>query len=251
MTTLVKLCNPALAGATIQSSKTLTNYSVDGNGYVSAPSDDVEALMRAGFQPAFTAVIKSLFVAPLPADLTTVVNAVTPTNVALTIAAQPPQARKLQIRIVIGTTTTTAITAGNLALVGFDQDGNAVSENISLIENASATVKSKWAYSSLTSATVSGYVANGSGTGNTVGIGPSNDFGISTAPGVANFALVKATKIITTVTGAVTAWARAVTDDTAASATVDTTARTVAPTTAPGTAGINDYEFTCSYSIAA
>jgi hypothetical protein len=29
---------------------------------------------------------------------------------------------------------------------------------------------------------------------------------------------------------------------------VDAVARTVAPTTAPGTAGINDYEFTCSYN---
>jgi hypothetical protein len=172
--------------------------------------------------------------------------------VALTIAAQPPQARKLQVRIVIGTTTTTAITAGNLALVGIDQDGNAVSENISLIANASVTRKSANAYAYLTSATVSAYAANGSGTGNTVGLGPSNDFGIACGQGVvSNFALVKANKIITTVTGSVTAWARAVTDDVAGSATVDTAARTVAPTTAPGVAGINDYEFVVSFNLAA
>ncbi len=191
---------------------------------------------------------KFMILAPLPADLTTVVNAVTPSNVALTIAAQPPQARKLQIRIVIGTTTTTAITAGNLALIGMDQDGNAVTENISLIQNASATLKSAHAYASLTSATISAYAANGSGTGNTVGIGPSNDFGIPSAIGVTNFALLKSTKVITTVTGGVTAWSRAVTDDNAAGATVDAAARTVAPTTAPGVAGINDYEFTYSYN---
>jgi hypothetical protein len=248
-TTTVRMCNPALAGATVQSSKSLTTYSVDSNGYVNVPFADVTSMLGQGFTFGFTAIVKASFLAPLPADLTTVVNAVTPSNAALTIAAQPPQARKLQIRIVIGTTTTTAITAGNLELVGVDQDGNAISENISLIENASATVKSKWAYASLTSATVSGYVASGSGTGNTVGIGPSNDFGIPTVPGVANFTLLKATKIITTVTGGVTAWARAVTDDTAASATVDATARTVAPTTAPGVAGINDYEFTCSHTL--
>jgi hypothetical protein len=214
------------------------------------------AVSGAGFQAAVKAisaaqvrVSKVVFLAPLPADLTTVVNAVTPSNVALTTAAQPPQARKLQVRIVIGTTTTTAITAGNLALVGIDQDGNAVTENISLIQNASATVKSANAYATLTSATVSAYAASGSGTGNTVGIGPSNDFGVPTGPGVTNFAIVKATKVITTVTGAVTAWSRAVTDDVATSAVVDATARTIAPTTAPGTAGINDYEFSYSYNL--
>jgi hypothetical protein len=191
---------------------------------------------------------KFTVLAPLPADLTTVVNAVTPSNVALTIAAQPPQARKLQVRVVIGTTTTTAITAGNLALVGVDQDGNAVTENVSLIQNASATLKSVHAYASLTSATVSAYAASGSGTGNTVGLGPSNDFGIPSAVGVTNFTLVKATKVITTVVGGVTAWSRAVSDDVASTATVDAVARTVAPTTAPGVAGINDYEFTYSYN---
>jgi hypothetical protein len=203
-----------------------------------------------------TLLTKAVFLAPLPADTTgstpVLVAPVTPSNVALTIAYQPPQARKLIIQIHIGTPTTTAITAGNLALVGADQDGNAVSENISLIENATAIKTSKWAYSSITSATVSAYAANGSGTGNTIGIGQSNDFGVPTCVGVSNFALVKSSKIITTFTPSSTAasiaWARAVTDDAAGSATVDAVARTVAPTTAPGTAGINDYEFTCSYN---
>lgn len=195
---------------------------------------------------------KSVFLAPLPADLTTVVNAVTPSNVALTIAAQPPQARKLQINIHIGTTTTTAITAGIVTLVGTDQDGNAVTEALSLITASTVILKTAHAYASLPSATVSGYVASGSGTGNTIGIGPSNDFGVPCGQGtVSNFALVKSTKVITTVTGGVTAWSRAVTDDNAAGATVDTTARTVAPTTNPGVAGINDYEFTVSYNLAA
>ena len=197
---------------------------------------------------------KAVFLAPLPADLISIVAAVTPSDVALTIAEQPPQARKLQVEIVIGTTTITAITAGNLALVGLDQDGNAISENISLIKNATATVKSKWAYAALTSATISAYAASGSGTGNTVGIGQSNDFGVPTGMGtVTNFAIIKATKVITTFTPSATAadvlWARAVTDDDAATATVDAVARTIAPTTAPGVAGINDYEFTYEYSL--
>ena len=215
------------------------------NATVGGTFSSTDAITRKG------AVQKTVILAPLPADLTTVVNAVTPSNVALTIAAQPPQARKLQIRIVIGTTTTTAITAGNLALVGLDQDGNAVTENISLIQNASATLKSANAYATLTSATISAYVASGGGTGNTVGLGPSNDFGIPCGVGtISNFTLVKATKIITTVVGGVTAWSRAVTDDVATSATIDTAARTVAPTTAPGAAGINDYEFTVSFTLA-
>jgi hypothetical protein len=227
-----------------------TNYTIGSDGTIAGvASQDVLALLRAGFRFVSGFVGKTQFLAPLPADLISIVAAVTPSNVALTIAAQPPQARKLQIRVVIGTTTTTAITAGNLALVYTDQDGNAVTENISLIANASVTLKSKFACGALTSATVSGYVASGSGTGNTVGIGLSNDFGIPTGPNVVDFALVKATKIITTVTGAVTAWARAVTDDVASTATVDAVARTVAPTTAPGTAGINDYEFSCFYDV--
>ena len=189
---------------------------------------------------------KSVFLAPLPADLVSVVAAVTPSNVALTIAAQPPHARKLQIRIVIGTTTTTAITSGNLALVGIDQDGNAISENISLIENTSATKKSAHAYATLTSATVSAYAANGSGTGNTVGLGVSNDFGVSTGLGmVSNFAIVKATKN-TNVLGTSTISA----DDVASTATVDTVARTMGPTTAPAANGLVSYEFTYSYNLA-
>jgi|SRR5579872_1338556 len=207
----------------------------------------------ASFDPTVGSILtKTTLIAPLPADLVSVVGAVTPSNVALTIAAQPPHSRKLQIRVVVGTTTTTAITAGNLALVGFDQDGNAISENISLVANASKTVVSAHAFSSLTSATVSAYAANGSGTGNTVGIGGSNDFGIPTARGtISNFALVKAIKIITTWTPGTPAWSRAPTDDNAAGAAVDPVARTVNPTTAPGVAGINDYELTVSYNLAA
>lgn len=238
--------NPGAVSITAGGAVTL-NGAVSGAGFTAA----VDAIANGQ-----VFVEKTVILAPLPADLTSVVAAVTPSNVALTIAPQPPQARKLQIRIVIGTTTTTAITAGNLALIGVDQDGNAVTENISLIENASATVKSSHAYASLTSATVSGYVASGGGTGNTVGIGVSNDFGISCGQGaVTGFTLLKSTKIITTfvpnATASSIAWSRAVSDDTASSAVIDTVARTVAPTTAPGVAGINDYEFSVSFTLAA
>lgn len=195
---------------------------------------------------------KAVIRAPVPADLTTTVNAVTPSNIALTIAAQPPQARKLQVRVVIGTTTTTAITAGILTLVGVDQDGNAITETVSMVANASVTRKSAFAYAKLTSATVSGYVASGSGTGNTIGLGPSNDFGVCTGKGtVSGFACDKATAITTTVTGGVTAWTVVSSDDVASTTTVDTAARTIAPTTAPAAGGLIDYEFTYSYQLAA
>lgn len=223
------------------------NYTGASDGTISpVANSDVTPLLRAGWRFYSPCTDNFLIDSPVPADLTTTVNAVTPTNVALTIAAQPPQARKLQIRIVIGTTTTTAITAGTLTLVGGDQDGNAVSETISLIQNASATLKSAWAYATLTSATVSGYVASGSGTGNTVGLGPSNDFGVPTAPGVVDFAIIKASKI-TKVLGT----SNIAADDVASTATVDAVARTIAPTTTPASGGLVDYVFTYSYGIAA
>lgn len=222
------------------------NYTVGSDGTITnVDAADVGALVSAGWRYFFPAIGRASFSSPLPADLVSIVNAVTPSNVALTLAAQPPHARKLQIRIIIGTTTTTAITAGNLALVGVDQDGNAVTENISLIQNASATVKSANAYAKLTSATVSAYAAAGSGTGNTVGIGLSNDFGVPTCAGAVDFALIKATKI-TKVLGT----SNVAADDVAATATIDATARTISPTTAPAANGLVDYEFTYGFGPA-
>lgn len=242
----IKMIAPAGVGGTVQGRAGLS-YTVAADGTISnVAQGDVLPLIQAGWRLFSTIVDQAFLSSPLPSDLTTMVNAVTPSNVALTIAAQPPAARKLQVRIVIGTTTTTAITAGNLALVGVDQDGNAVTENISMIQNASATLKTANAYASLTSATVSGYVASGSGTGNTIGLGPSNDFGMPTAPGVQDFTLIKVTKI-TKVLGT----SNIAADDVASTATVDAVARTVAPTTAPAASGLVDYVITYSYGIAA
>ena len=142
------------------------------------------------------------------------------------------------MRVVIGTTTTTAITAGTLTLVGVDQDGNSVTEVISLVRTSSATVVSANCYAKLTSATVAAYAASGSGTGNTVGIGLSNDFGLPTAQGLSavNFAVVKSTKITKVLGTSVVA-----ADDAAASGTVDAVARSFAPTTAPGATGLLDF----------
>lgn len=242
----VTLINPASAGATIQG-RNGVNYTADQNGVVVVNVNDVgQFISSAGFRFYRTSVGKVSINSAVPADLITIKAAATPANGAITIAAQPPHARKLQVRIVIGTTTTTAITAGTLTLVGVDQDGNAINEVISLIENASATIVTAHAYASLTSGTVAGYTASGSGTGNTLGLGPSNDFGMPGAPaGSIGLACLKATKI-TKVLGT----SNIAADDVASTTTVDTTARTIAPTTAPAASGLVDFEFTYSFGLA-
>ena len=184
--------------------------------------------------------------APLPADVDNVVTAVTPSNVALTIAAQPAQARKLQIDIVIGTPPTTEITAGVLTLVGTDIDGNTIGQIISLITDADLNIVTGYAYASLTSATITGYAAAGSGTGNTISLGVTDDFALPTGIGtVSDLTITKATIITTDFTGGTVVAA----DDDASAATVDETARTVEPGTAPETDGLIDYEITYSYRI--
>ena len=252
----ITMIAPAGLGGTVNGNS--QNYTVGADGTIAnVASQDVLTLLRAGFRFVSGFVTKTVFRAPLPADTTSstpaIVSPVTPSNGALTIAAQPPHARKLLVQIHIGTTTTTAITAGTVTLVGTDQDGNAVSDVLSLVKTATAVVKTAHAYAALTPPVVAGYAASGSGTGNTVGIGCSNDFGVPTAPNVVDFALLKSTCTITTFTPSSTAadvlWALTAADDAAASATVDPVARTVAPTTAPGAAGINDYEFTCFYDV--
>ena len=172
------------------------------------------------------------FTAPIASELVSVVNAVTPSNVALTLAAQPDYPRKLNIRVVVGTTTTTAITAGSLVLVGINQLGQVVTETISLIANASKTVISTNCYAHVTSATVSAYAASGSGTGNTVGVGVSTALGLTLPVGFNNLVVFKAD---------VDAG-----DETVG--TVDTTAGTIIPNTAAN--ATHSYDFWYSYNFA-
>lgn len=244
----ITLVNLAAAGSQVVGQNG-TNYLVDAYGRISANLADVVSLLAAGFRYARTATQSINIGSPLPADLVSIKAAATPANGAITIAAQPPQARKLQIRIVIGTSATTQITAGTLTLVGVDQDGNAITETISLVSVASQTLTTTYAYAKLTSGTVASYAADGSGTGNTLGIGVSNAFGVPTQQGgtgaVYGLACVKATKI-TKVLGT----SNTAADDVAATTTVDNTARTITPTTTPAANGLVDYEFTYTYGIA-
>lgn len=223
-----------------------TVYNVASDGSVSGVlPTDVSKLLDNGFTFFITNVRRVSISSPLPADLISIKAAATPANGAITIAAQPPQPRKMQVRIVLGTPGTTNITAGTLTLLGTDQDGNAITEVVQLNQFAalSGTYLTLNAYATLTSGTVAAYAASGSGTGNTLGIGLSNDFGVPTRPGAVDFAIIKASKI-TKVLGT----SNIVADDLASTATIDTVARTINPTTAPAANGLVDYEFSYSFS---
>ena len=215
-----------------------TTYAISSTGVVTVDSKYVNPLLAAGFRFYRAAAAKAGFSSPLPADLVSVSAAAIATNRALTIAAQPAHARKLQVRQVI----VTGITAGVLTLVGLDQDGQAITEVVSLIAAVSQTLTTSNAFAKLTSATVTGLVGGGDGT---LGIGLSNDFGI---PGLANavgVAVVKCTK---------TTWVGPGTSKTAlddgVAGTFDAAARTYAPTTAPAALGLVDFEITLSGGLA-
>lgn len=216
------------------------------DGALTVDPKDVTGLLAQGCALFALKARKISLSSPLPADLVSIKAAATPANGAITIAAQPPQARKLQVRVILGTGGTTDVTAGTLTLVGTDTDGAAITEVVSLVTaGASATYKTKNAYSGLVSGTVAGYAANGSGTGNTLGLGVSNDFGCPTEQGgnVLDFAAVKVSKTVK-----VLGTSNVTTDDVASTAVVDPVARTIAPTTAPAASGLDDFEITYVYA---
>jgi hypothetical protein len=227
------------------------NYTVASDGTITGvQSLDVVALSRAGWRSFTTFTGRISISSPLAADLVSIVTAVTPSNGALTIAAQPPHARKFQVRLVLGTPGTTNITAGTLTLVGFDQDGNAITEVVQMNQfgAVSGTYTTLNCYASLTSATVAGYTASGSGTGNTVGIGLATAFGLPTQQGLVavDLAMVKSTKI-TKVLGT----SNVAADDVASTGTLDTVARSFVPTTVPVASGLVDYEFIYNFGAPA
>lgn len=225
----------AISGAT---------YTPSAAGVITVAQADVIDAQKAGFVPLTGGVDKAFFNSPLPADLISVVAAANASNTAanaLTIAAQPVHARKLQVRIVDdGTHHLTGI----VSLAGIDQDGNTISENVTVTCTASMTFKSKYAYAGVTTATST---VTGAGGTTTIGIGVSNDFGVPTQPGayptgVSALVCTKSTKI-TKVLGT----SNTAADDDAATTTVDAVARTIAPTTAPASNGLVDFEFSYSW----
>jgi hypothetical protein len=161
---------------------------------------------------------------PAVADLVSVVAAVLPSNVALTIIANSiDYARKLQVRIVTGST------AGTLTLVGVGVNGQAVTQAIDIsTAGGTRTVVTTNAYRTLTSATITG----GSGFAGTVGIGLGLGLALPTAQaGVTAFSVFgeNCDKINTAV------------------GTVDAVAYTVEPTTAAN--GTHNYTWNYKYTL--
>lgn len=170
--------------------------------------------------------------APLAADLIYIKAAATPANGAITIAHQPDYPRKFQVRVVLGTPGTTNITAGTLTLVGVNASGQTITEVISLVTAVSVTLTTANAYAHLTSGTVANYAANGSGTGNTLGIGQATALGLSVPPGFTNLTVNKENT--------------ANADETVG--TVDTIAGTIVPTTVPTGSASYDFWWSCNTS---
>ena len=230
-------------------------YTPNSLSQITIPRDEITDALRGGFTVEDTYSRQVVFKAPIASELISVKAAATPANGTITIAAQPDYPRKLNIRIVIGTSTTTAITAGTLTLVGIDQDGNTVSEVISLIYTSTPTTPiTKNVYAKLTSGTVAGYVASGSGTGNTLGIGVSNALGLPTQafPAISNLTVEKETLITSAWTGSTDSppiITPTITAADEAPGTFDAVARSVIPGTAAN--ALNDYIFLISWQFGA
>jgi hypothetical protein len=239
MAIFVKLIAPPAYTSTINGSTGAT-YTMAADRSVTVDSRDALGLVSLGFQYYAQSLSKISVGSPLPADLVSIVAAVAAANGALTLAAQPAHARKLQYRIVY----TSGTFSGILTVVGFDQDGNAITEVVTFASVvASQTTKSAYAWGQITSATMSAV----SGTFSvTIGIGVSNDFGLPTFQTLGlpvDLTVLKSTKI-TKVLGT----SNIASDDVASTGTTDTVARTFAPTTAPAANGLVDYEFTYTFA---
>jgi hypothetical protein len=167
---------------------------------------------------------QAIFLGPAVADLVAVVNAVLPADgVQVIVANSIDYARKLQVRIVTGST------AGTLTLVGVGVNGQAVTQAIDIsTAGGTRTVVTTHAYRSLTSATVSG-INTPAGT---IGIGLGLGLALPTAQAsVTAFGVIGAN--VDKVNEAV--------------GTVDATAYTVEPTTAAN--GTRNYTFNYRFTL--
>jgi hypothetical protein len=242
MAQLVKLIAPTGATGTLNGWWTGSLYTLAADRTVTVDARDIPPLLSQGYGVVQVNTLKAAISCPLPADLVSIVAAVALANGALTLAAQPIHARKLQYRF---TYTSGTLATATVTTVGVDQNGNAVTDvqNFTNI-SASTTIKSAYAFASITSMTVSN--VSGTFVGN-IGAGVSNDFGVPTyqgSPGVTgNLTVIKATKI-TKVLGT----SNTAADDVASTTTVDPIAATIAPTTAPAANGLVDYEFTYGFT---
>lgn len=155
------------------------------DGSVTIDTRDLPDAMRGGFVPVYTQVRSKYYSAPAAASATGIVNNVTTTNVALTIADQPDVGRQLQIVTAPGSP---GITAGNLALTYTANDGTTQVDNFSLIGAATTTPKSSKGCLHLTSAVVSGLVG---GTSPTIEIGTNGTLSVDVQPNTKDATILK------------------------------------------------------------
>lgn len=208
-----------------------------GTGGVTGVSASDGVVATTSATPAIAAITDSRHdtaMAPIAADLVTIVAAIDMANGAQVIAAQPDVPRKLQVRIV---DANASVSAGAVALVGVGVRGQPLSQSIPLT-GGTQTVTTADAYAKLTSATIAGLV--GEAPGDTIGIGPSNALGLNApqTPIPGTFAVHKAT---VAATGALTPVDEAV-------GTVDAAAGTISPTTAPDGARRFDFHYTFQFT---
>lgn len=162
-----------------------STYTADSKGIIAnVTNGDVLDLMNMGCVPGS---LKSDFLnlgAVVTASLTQLIANVAATNISLTIAAQPDVPRQGVFTFAPGAAN---VTAGNLAVVYKDQNGQTQTDNFSLITSSGVSLSPKTtkAIASLVSATITGLVGGSSptvqaGTNTTVGL-PSDvgSFGFS------------------------------------------------------------------------
>jgi hypothetical protein len=202
-------------------------YVVASDGTVSVPADLVPAMFRAGCTLIGQQVDMVHFQCPAAADLVSIVAAASPTSgTAMTIAAQPGAACKLQVRGVYSG----AVAGLVVNLVGTDGRGNAITETVNVAAASSTTFTTANAYSHVTSVTPVGTVTNVT----TIGVGVSGALALPLPPTFVDLVVFKE-NVYTAGTAAAPA------DETVG--TVDTVAGTIVPTTAPNAVKCFDIYF--------
>jgi hypothetical protein len=156
---------------------------------VTVDGSSVPSLLAAGFRMYTVTSARQTISSPAPADKASVVASADIANGDMTLAAQPAQARKLQVEVSVAEKDKSSVTAGSLFIAGDDQDGASVSETIPLMQTETAVVKSKLAYSRVRTIRVSGYAA--ADKGNKISVGVAEDLAIHTAQNSSGFDVKK------------------------------------------------------------
>lgn len=171
--------------------KSGTVYTADSNGLIqNALVGDITNLMNSGCTPTSLKARLMQFGAVVTASLTVLIANVAATNIALTIAAQPDVMRQGVFTFAPGAAN---VTAGNLAVVYKDQNGQTVTDNFSLItlSGVSLTLKTTRAVSVLTSATITGITG---GSSPTIQGGTNTVLGLTGEPASLGFVVFKETQ---------------------------------------------------------